>query len=95
MNQTMLLAASWLRAATLTLAEFATALTKMREPVAFVTAFGRRSKAVMRFAIRKRRAREVYGRICSRTLEMQRAMVEVEPAPPVVVDRPAVPPSME
>jgi hypothetical protein len=41
-----------------------------------VTVFGRRSKAVMRFSIRKRRAREVYGRICSRALEVQRAMVE-------------------
>ena len=41
-----------------------------------VCVFGRRSKAVMRFAFRKRRAREVYGRICSRALEVQRAIVE-------------------
>jgi hypothetical protein len=38
----------------------------------YVTVFGRRSKAAMRF-MRKRRAREVYGRICSRTTEVQRA----------------------
>jgi hypothetical protein len=38
----------------------------------FVSVFGRRSKAVMRFSVRKRRAREVYGRICSRTREVQR-----------------------
>ena len=44
--------------------------------VDIVTVFGRRSKAVMRFSVHKRRAREVYGRICSRALEVQRAMVE-------------------
>jgi hypothetical protein len=42
----------------------------------YVSVFGRRSKAVMRFSLRKRRAREVYGRICSRALEVQRALVE-------------------
>jgi hypothetical protein len=42
----------------------------------YVSVFGRRSKAVMRFAFRKRRAREVYGRICSRALEVQRTMME-------------------
>jgi hypothetical protein len=45
----------------------------------YVSVFGRRSKAAMRFSFRKRRAREVYGRICSRALEVQRAMVEREP----------------
>jgi hypothetical protein len=45
-----------------------------------VSVFGRRSKAVMRFSIRKRRARETYGRICSRALEVQRAMVEQQTA---------------
>jgi hypothetical protein len=52
----------------------------------YVSVFGRRSKAAMRFSLRKRRAREVYGRICSRALEVQRAMVErqatVDIAPP-------------
>jgi hypothetical protein len=48
-----------------------------------VNVFGRRSKAMMRFSIRKRRAREVYGRICSRALEVQRAMVERQPEAPV------------
>ena len=61
----------------------------------FVTVFGRRSKAVIRFAVRKRRAREVYGRICSRTMEVQRAMVEVEPSPPVPVEEPPSPPASE
>jgi hypothetical protein len=42
----------------------------------YVSVFGRRSKAAMRFSLRKRRAREVYGRICSRALEVQRAMVQ-------------------
>jgi hypothetical protein len=59
----------------------------------FVSVFGRRSKAVMRFSLRKRRAREVYGRICSRALEVQRAMVEVSPASPVPADE--VPPAPE
>jgi hypothetical protein len=58
----------------------------------FVTVFGRRSKAVMRFAFRKRRAREVYGRICSRTLEVQRAMVEAEPAVQAPLDLGPLPP---
>jgi hypothetical protein len=42
----------------------------------YVSVFGRRSKAAMRFSLRKRRAREVYGRICSRALEVQRAILE-------------------
>jgi hypothetical protein len=52
----------------------------------YVSVFGRRSKAAMRFSLRKRRAREVYGRICSRALEVQRAMMErpatIDIAPP-------------
>jgi hypothetical protein len=58
----------------------------------FVTVFGRRSKAVMRFVARKRRAREVYGRICSRTTEVQRAMAEPERAAPVAIEEPPLPP---
>jgi hypothetical protein len=54
----------------------------------YVSVFGRRSKAVMRFSFRKRRAREVYGRICSRALEVQRAMVAPEPAHAAAVDEP-------
>jgi hypothetical protein len=54
----------------------------------YVSVFGRRSKAVMRFSFRKRRAREVYGRICSRALEVQRAMVAAEQPPPAAVDEP-------
>jgi hypothetical protein len=57
----------------------------------YVSVFGRRSKAVMRFSLRKRRAREVYGRICSRALEVQRAMVEREPEPAAEVLPPSAP----
>ena len=41
-----------------------------------VTVFGRRTKAVMRFSFRKRRAREVFGWVCERTREKQ-----AQPAP--------------
>lgn len=60
----------------------------------YVTVFGRRSKAVMRFSLRKRRAREVYGRICSRALEVQRSMAErqTEEAPPISEAPPPLPP---
>jgi len=54
----------------------------------YVSVFGRRSKAVMRFSFRKRHAREVYGRICSRALEVQRAIVAAEQPPPTAVDAP-------
>ena len=60
----------------------------------YVSVFGRRSKAAMRFSFRKRRAREVYGRICSRALEVQRAMME-RPATAVSVGghEPPAPPA--
>ncbi|MEA2238069.1 MAG: hypothetical protein QOC81_2793 [Thermoanaerobaculia bacterium] len=58
-----------------------------------VTVFGKRSKAVMRFTVRKRRAREVYGRICARAVEVQRAMVPREPEP-IAVDEPPLPPDV-
>jgi len=58
----------------------------------FVTVFGRRSKAVIRFPFRKRRAREVYGAICSRTLEVQRAMAKPEPAAAPIEEPPLPPP---
>jgi hypothetical protein len=60
----------------------------------FVTVFGRRSKAVMRFAVNKRRAREVYGHICARAREVQRSM-EPPPAAPVPVEEPPLPPTSE
>jgi hypothetical protein len=57
-----------------------------------VTVFGRRSKAVMRFAIRKQRAREVYRRICARTAEVQQEKLAAEPAAPVPINEfPALP----
>jgi hypothetical protein len=43
-----------------------------------INVFGRRSKATLRFSFRKRRAREVYGRICARARQVQRV---TEPAP--------------
>jgi hypothetical protein len=61
----------------------------------YVSVFGRRSKAVMAFSLRKRRAREVYGRICSRALEVQRAMVAAEQPPPAAVDEPPAPDSLQ
>lgn len=57
-----------------------------------VTVFSRRSKAVLRFPFRKRRAREIYGRICSRTMEVQGAMMEESPATPAP-DEPAETPA--
>lgn len=59
----------------------------------FVTIFGRRSKAVIRFAFRKRRAREVYGHICARARDVQRRMEP--PAPAVPVEEPPLPPAIE
>jgi len=59
----------------------------------YVCVFGRRSKAVMRFSLRKRRAREVYGRICSRALEVQRAMLAAEASVPAI--NPVELPSLE
>lgn len=47
-----------------------------------VTIFGRRSKASMRFRIRKRRAREVYGKVCAAVRNAQRRREpEAEPEP--------------
>jgi hypothetical protein len=61
--------------------------------VDFVTVFGRRSKALMRFTFRKRRAREVYGRICARAVEVQRAMAGSQPAAAAPVEEPPLPPA--
>jgi hypothetical protein len=46
-----------------------------------VTIFGRRSKASIRFRVRKRRAREVYGQICATVRRAQQAGARVEEAP--------------
>lgn len=37
-----------------------------------ITVFGRRSKAIMRFSLRKKRAREVYGQVCAAVRNAQR-----------------------
>lgn len=39
-----------------------------------VSIFGRRSRAAVHFSFRKQRARELYGRICSRTRQAQRVI---------------------
>jgi hypothetical protein len=67
-----------------------------------VSVFGRRSKAVIKYSFRKRRAREVYGRILARVRQVQRNLerelaeeaatpVPMPPVPPAA--SPAVPPA--
>jgi len=46
-----------------------------------ISIFGRRSRAAIRFSFRKKRAREVYGRLCYRTRQKQRIPEEVTPQP--------------
>ena len=48
-------------------------LTRLLLGVDVVTVFGRRSKTNLRFALRKQRAREVYGTICAAVRNAQRA----------------------
>lgn len=49
-----------------------------------ITIFGRRSKAEVRFSIRKRLARETYGKICAAVREAQRGVsAAVDVAAPV------------
>lgn len=43
-----------------------------------ITIFGRRSKAEVRFSVRKRRARETYGKICAAVREAQRRAVAAQ-----------------
>ncbi len=62
--------------------------------VDYVTVFGRRSKAVIRFVVNKRRAREVYGHICARAREVQRSM-EPPPEAAIAVEEPPLPPAVE
>jgi hypothetical protein len=42
-----------------------------------VSVFGRRSRAAIHFSFRKRRARELYGRLCYRTRQAQRVPEEI------------------
>ena len=55
-------------------------LVRMIFQLDVVTIFGRRSTARMRYAFRKRRAREVYGQVCAAVREAQRRR-ETEAAP--------------
>ncbi len=58
--------------------------------VEVVSIFGRRSKAQIRFTFRKRRAREIYGRILARVRQAQRAL-ENEIAASAAAEMPAIP----
>jgi len=58
--------------------------------VEVVSIFGRRSKAQIRFTFRKRRAREIYGRILARVRQAQKAL-ENEIAASAVAEMTAVP----
>lgn len=51
-------------------------LTRLLLGVDVVTVFGRRSKTDLRFALRKQRAREVYGQICAAVRNAQRSAIE-------------------
>jgi len=54
-------------------------LTRLFLGVDIVTVFGRRSKTDLRFALRKQRAREVYGTICAAVRSAQRVPVAESP----------------
>lgn len=57
-------------------------LTRLLLGVDVVTVFGRRSKTDLRFALRKQRAREVYGTICAAVRNAQRTLpIESRPSP--------------
>lgn len=58
--------------------------------VEVISIFGRRSKAQIRFTIRKRRARAIYGRILARVRQTQKGL-ESEVAQSAVTAMPAVP----
>lgn len=61
--------------------------------VDIITVFGRRSKATIRYAIRKQRARELYGEICARARAAQRVRPTFpgSAAPPLPADVPLPP----
>ena len=50
-----------------------------------ITVFGRRSKATLRFRVKKQKARQVYGQICAIVRQAQRRAepAPAEPAPPI------------
>lgn len=60
--------------------------------VDIVTVFGRRSKAVLRYRFRKRRAREIYGRICAAVRAAQRVPTELPAESPAPLPPDSVPP---
>jgi len=62
------------------LPSFIALLTRLLLGVDVVTVFGRRSKTNIRFALRKQRAREVYGQICAAVRSAQRQTGEPIPA---------------
>jgi hypothetical protein len=58
--------------------------------VEVISIFGRRSKAQIRFTLRKKRARDIYGRILARVRQAQRAL-EREATESAAAAMPAVP----
>jgi hypothetical protein len=55
-----------------------------------ISVYGRRSRAQVRFLFRKKRARELYGRICARARQIQR-QIEAENGGADALVRPAEP----
>jgi hypothetical protein len=64
-----------------------------------ITVFGRRSKASIRFGLRKQRARQLYAQICAAVKSAQDRMAreiaaeETAAAPPETEEMPPMPPS--
>ena len=56
-------------------------LVRMAYQVDVISIFGRRSRATLRFSFRKRRAREIYGRLCARTRQTQKEIEEANREP--------------
>ena len=59
-----------------------------------ITVFGRRSKAVLRFGMRKRRAREVYGQICAAVRRIQGSVAAPVTPPSPESEAPPLPPDV-
>lgn len=75
------------------------AMVRLSVGVEVVTIFGKRSRARMRYAFRKRRARQVFAEITAKTREAQRRLADEirasEPAEAAFADEPPMPPAAE
>jgi len=67
-------------------------LSRLLFGVDVITIFGRRSKAAMRFAFRKKHARNLYGQICAAVRTAQRAHAPAAPVQVVDLGPDAQPP---